>query len=190
MKQRTVRIFITLAVVLSWLTGANVHAAAIEKGVSRALATERAAHVSDIHYSLTFTVPERKEEAVTFMEIVRFTWNGNEDLQLDFQGSPEQLEKVIGVNGKGVKTVLREEHIVIPKRYLREGENIVEVIGRSGDKALNRSDEYLYTLFVPDHARSVFPCFDQPDLKAQFALKLSRHLSNSSRSFAFCREFR
>ena len=58
MKQRTVRIFITLAVVLSWLTGATVHAAAIEKGVSRALATERAAHVSDIHYSLTFTVPE------------------------------------------------------------------------------------------------------------------------------------
>lgn len=173
MKQRTVRIFITLAVVLPWLTGANVHAAAIEKGVSRALATERAAHVSEIHYSLTFTVPERKEEAVTFMEIVRFTWNGNEDLQLDFQGSPEQLEKVIGVNGKGVKTVLREEHIVIPKRYLREGENIVEVIGRSGDKALNRSDEYLYTLFVPDHARSVFPCFDQPDLKAQFALKLN-----------------
>ena len=25
---------------------------------------------------------------------------------------------------------------------------------------------------MPDHARSVFPCFDQPDLKARFALTL------------------
>lgn len=168
-----IRFFVSLGLT-TWLLLSSLCAQAVttEAGVSKALADYRAAHISDIHYQLTFTIPERKELAVTFSEIMRFTWTGDEDLQLDFQGSAEQLEKVIGVNGKGVKTVLRDEHIVIPKRYLREGENIVEVIGRSGDKALNRSDDYLYTLFVPDHARSVFPCFDQPDLKAQFLLKL------------------
>ena len=38
--------------------------------------------------------------------------------------------------------------------------------------SLNRSEEYLYTLFVPDRASTAFPCFDQPDIKARFDLKL------------------
>lgn len=59
------------------------------------------------------------------------------------------------------------------ERELAEnGENAVDVAFTSGDNSLNRNDDYLYTLFVPDHARSVFPCFDQPDLKAVFKLKL------------------
>ena len=33
--------------------------------------------------------------------------------------------------------------------------------------------EYLYTLFVPSDASTVFPCFDQPDLKARFTLNLT-----------------
>ena len=42
----------------------------------------------------------------------------------------------------------------------------------AGDGSLNRQQEYLYTLFVPDRARFAFPCFDQPDLKARFRLDL------------------
>ncbi|MBR1538014.1 MAG: aminopeptidase, partial [Bacteroidales bacterium] len=33
--------------------------------------------------------------------------------------------------------------------------------------------EFLYTLLVPDRARTLFPCFDQPDLKARYTLSLS-----------------
>ena len=32
------------------------------------------------------------------------------------------------------------------------------------------NNEYLYSLFVPSDASTVFPCFDQPDLKARFTL--------------------
>ncbi|MBQ1748585.1 MAG: aminopeptidase [Bacteroidales bacterium] len=39
--------------------------------------------------------------------------------------------------------------------------------------ALNFRDDYLYTLNVPANARKLFPCFDQPDLKAAFDLKLT-----------------
>jgi aminopeptidase N len=38
--------------------------------------------------------------------------------------------------------------------------------------SLNRSDEYLYTLFVPDRASTCFPLFDQPNLKATYSLTL------------------
>lgn len=172
MKQKRNFSVAALLFAIGCLSSIRLHAVNIEAGVSKALATERVATISDIHYALTFNVPAVKELPVRFTEIIRFTWKGSEDLQIDFQGSPEQLEKVIGVNGKGAKTVLRQEHIIVSRRLLREGENIIEINGVSGDKALNRSDDYLYALFVPDHARSVFPCFDQPDLKAQFSLKL------------------
>ena len=172
MKQKRVLYLAAFLLAISCLSSIRMHAVNIESGVSKILADERVATISDIHYALTFNIPAVKEQPVRFTEIIRFSWKGSEDLQIDFQGTPEQLEKVIGVNGKGAKTVLRQEHIVVPRKLLREGENIIEINGVSGDKALNRADDYLYALFVPDHARSVFPCFDQPDLKAYFSVKL------------------
>ncbi|MBR5684556.1 MAG: ERAP1-like C-terminal domain-containing protein [Muribaculaceae bacterium] len=149
-----------------------ITAVTIVDGVSWELAQYRSAHISDVSYSLAFTVPEEKSKPVYFEETILFDWTGEEDLQIDFQGTASQLSRELMVNDKTVKTVLVNEHIIIPAQFLVQGENSVALIGYSGDKALNRSDEYMYTLFVPDHARSVFPCFDQPDLKAVFSLNL------------------
>src|ERR1700742_2186294 len=33
--------------------------------------------------------------------------------------------------------------------------------------------DYLYTLLVPSDANALFPCFDQPDLKAKLTLQLT-----------------
>ena len=148
-------------------------AVSVEDGVSWALAQYRSAHISEVCYNLSFTVPSQKSEPVYFEETLSFDWTGGEDLQIDFQGDASQLSREVLVNDTRVNTVLVNEHIVIPAQYLVQGGNTVSISGYSGDKALNRSDEYLYTLFVPDHARSVFPCFDQPDLKARFTLDLT-----------------
>ena len=61
------------------------------------------------------------------------------------------------------------EHIRIP---IKKGVNSVDLDFASDDRFLNRNEEYLYSLFVPAHARSAFPCFDQPDIKAKFSLTL------------------
>ncbi len=144
----------------------------IENGVSRQLAIYRADNLRDISYSLSFSVPDDISKPVTFFETLRFKWLGHEDLQIDFQGDARQLDEIIMVNGKAVNAEFRNEHIIIPNRYLNIGDNKLLIGGCSGDKALNRHEDYLYTLFVPDHARSVFPCFDQPDLKALFSVEL------------------
>ena len=151
----------------------NLNAVTIEDGVSWELATYRSAHIKDVRYSLSFAVPDHVDQPVTFHETLTFDWSGDEDLQVDFQGTADQLDSFITVNGHELATDLRNEHIIIPERYLYPGTNEVSINGRSSDKALNRHPDYMYTLFVPDHARSAFPCFDQPDLKARFTLSLS-----------------
>ena len=161
-----------MAVIMMTALSLSANALTVENGVSRELALYRSAHISQVHYNLSFTVPAEKSKPVYFEELLLFNWTGDEDLQIDFQGDAHQLSGEVLVNGKTIKTVLKNEHIIIPAQYLLQGENSIAISGYSGDKALNRSEDYLYTLFVPDHARSVFPCFDQPDLKAVFSLKL------------------
>jgi hypothetical protein len=76
----------------------------------------------------------------------------------------------------------RNEHLRIEKKYLKGGRNTVQlefespvaVSGSAVTRYKDREDgsEYLYTLLVPADARTLFPCFDQPDLKARFSLEL------------------
>ena len=171
MKQPVVYRFLALLMALSALE--TVAAIPVVDGVSHELAIYRSAHISDVTYDISFTVPAEKSKPVSFEEKLMFHWTGDEDLQIDFQGDASQLFQEILVNDTTVETVLINEHIVIPVQRLVQGDNSIILGGYSGDKALNRSDDYMYTLFVPDHARSVFPCFDQPDLKAVFDLKLT-----------------
>ena len=163
------RVLLISCLISTLVTGAVT----LQNGVSLELAQYRAAHISDVRYRLTFTVPREVSQPVAFNETITFFWDGDEDLQIDFQATPDQLQDFIMINGNRVETCLKEEHIIVPKTCLQHGENSVTISGCSGDKALNRHDDYLYTLFVPDHARSAFPCFDQPDLKAVFDLTLN-----------------
>ena len=65
--------------------------------------------------------------------------------------------------------IIQNEHIVIPAALTRAGENTVDIVFTAGDQSLN---QFLYTLLVPDRARTLFPCFDQPDMKALYTLSL------------------
>ena len=141
----------------------------VEPGVSRQLAQYRAQNVRDVTYDLSFVLPAEKQEEVGFQEEIAFEWGGDGDLQLDFQGrllfahiNDAQLDS----------SCYRDEHIVIPSRCLQKGRNLIRIGGKCSDKSLNRQADYLYTLFVPDHARSAFACFDQPDIKGCYTLSL------------------
>lgn len=146
----------------------------VVNGISQELAVSRAAIVGNITYDLTFNIPASKTEAVKGNAKITFIYKGGKtDLQLDFQGAPSQFDGLCVVNGKQIAVAWQDEHILIPRKALRRGKNIISMSFISGDKSLNRNADYLYTLFVPEHARSVFPCFDQPDLKALFRTRLN-----------------
>ncbi|MEZ0611423.1 M1 family aminopeptidase [Fibrella sp. WM1] len=145
----------------------------VEKGVAQTLAQARRQTVSQLAYALRFELPAQKSQPIPASETIRFTWKKTAaPLQLDFKEQPDQLQR-IAVNGKTIPIVFRDEHILIEPTYLKAGANTVAIQFTAGDLSLNRNDDYLYTLLVPDRARTVFPCFDQPDLKASFQLTLT-----------------
>ena len=144
---------------------------AVEDGVSRELAGYRSAQISELRYELGFRIPEDRDERVSGRETITFRLKRKAPLQLDFRPDGEAVISLT-VNGKPIEADCRNEHIVLDRRCLQKGLNTLELDFLSGDRSLNRNADYLYTLFVPDRARTVFPCFDQPDLKGRYSLTL------------------
>ncbi|MEQ9413803.1 MAG: M1 family aminopeptidase, partial [Cyclobacteriaceae bacterium] len=146
----------------------------VEKGVSFELAQERKKSITDIRYALHFDIPQNKNESIDGKNTITFQYaeDSGHNLYLDFNESEDHL-KAVKVNQKPLNVAIVNEHIAIPANLLSEGKNEIEIEFIAGDLSLNRNEEYLYTLFVPDRASTCFPGFDQPDLKASFVLSLS-----------------
>ena len=106
----------------------------VEPGVSQELAQYRAKHVRNVEYKLSFEIPKNQRYLVEFQEELSFDWDGNEDLQIDFQGKLLYAR----VSWKDIDSCYQNEHIVIPAKYLKKGRNRVRIGGCCSDKALNR----------------------------------------------------
>jgi aminopeptidase N len=144
----------------------------VTPGVSSELSIHRRAEISDIRYQLDFQIPAAKSESIQATETIYCSLKTNtQPLQIDFKQNADHIH-ALSVNGKTITPKLENEHLVIAPSQLRKGNNSIALQFTAGDASLNRNADYLYALFVPDRARTVFPCFDQPDLKARFALTL------------------
>ena len=142
-----------------------------EEGISTELAQLRKQEIKDLKYGLSFSIPEQKQEAVEGEARISFLLQSPQEIILDFRESADKIKEV-SINGKATEYVFRNEHLILPKVSTIEGKNEVHIRFIAGDQSLNRNEEFLYTLLVPDRARTVFPCFEQPNLKAEFTLQL------------------
>ena len=151
-------------------------------GITRELARQRAERVRDVEYDLRFRIAANARE-VTGTAVLRFTLAKDRDpsapLVLDFAGS--ELTDV-RLNERDVTLQAVHDHVILPTDALaRDGNQLTcrfkAPIAPSGtpltvyrDSADGR--DYFYTLVVPADAHRLYPCFDQPDLKARFRLEL------------------
>ena len=168
----TLLLAILLLVALLSLPMSDIADERYDAGVSRELAEWRKATINDLHYRIHFDIPANRDQAIEGHTTISFSLDKRDEVIIDFRDT-EQIKSVTDGKGKKLKYRLLNEHIVIPKSELHEGDNCIAVAFTPGDQSINRNDEFVYTLLVPDRARTLFPCFDQPDLKAQFELSLS-----------------
>ena len=179
----------TLICAVSFNAEAQTAQTAAAPGVPRELARWRAAHYRDVRYSLDITLAPGAETLKGRETIAVTLDDAAGDLVLDWRAVKNDVDLRARVGGMKVNdravsdAQFRDEHIVVPRTHLNAGANTVELefespISTSGSavtRYLDREDksEYVYTLFVPSDASTAFPCFDQPDLKARFTLKVT-----------------
>jgi aminopeptidase N len=148
-------------------------------GISRELALYRAEGVRNVGYRLWLDVTARDTAAGSVT--ITFTRAGAGDLVLDFRG--RSLSRV-AANGHAVGDWRWQSgHVLIPAAWLRQGRNRLDLgfstgIAAAGTSIIRYADQadgstYLYTLLVPADANQLFPCFDQPDLKARFRTSIT-----------------
>ncbi|MCC7417423.1 MAG: ERAP1-like C-terminal domain-containing protein [Acidobacteria bacterium] len=141
-------------------------------GVSLELARDRAARISEVRYELAVAIPSTPSTPVSISETVRFVLkDAGRPVTLDFVQGPGQVVSS-QANGRPATFRAVNGHLVVPAAALRPGENALAIELTAADAALNRSPDFVYTLFEPDRASAAFPCFDQPDLEARFGLSL------------------
>jgi aminopeptidase N len=142
-------------------------------GVSLDLAAQRALSIESLSYDLAFTIPAAPSEPIAAKATIRFsTQDVSRPLVLDFSPAADHITSIT-VGSRPSHFRLVKDHIIIPSSELASEENAIEIAFRAGDASLNRSADFMYTLFVPARAHLAFPCFDQPNLKARFALELN-----------------
>ncbi len=141
--------------------------------MTHALAKERATRVFDLRYALSFAIPQDRTERVAGHATITFTLRDEgAPLVLDFEPNHMGALHAVDVGGLPLEAGLINGHVVLPAGSLRAGTNTISLDFDAGDAPLNRSDDFLYTIFVPARAHEAFPCFDQPDLKARWTLGL------------------
>ena len=165
----------TLSALLAVLLAAcqRVPPVTVVPGVSADLAQQRATLISALRYRLALEIPADPDADIPGTMAIAFELTAADTaLQVDFREDAARLRSA-RANGEPVAIDFRDEHIVIPARHLRHGGNTLEFAFVAGPTSLNRNPDFLYTLFVPDRARTAFPLFDQPDLKATWELTLT-----------------
>lgn len=169
MKKATTIIFLLAATILCCCN--NTHDEAFyEPGVSRELALHRKNIISGIEYKMYIDIPNDKSDPVEGYIDVNFAINVPQEIILDFRDA--ENVKDVWMNGNRTPFELRNEHIILPAAASKSGLNNIAISFIADDRPLNRNNDFLYTLLVPDRARTLFPCFDQPDMKATFNLTL------------------
>jgi aminopeptidase N len=139
----------------------------------------RKVRISNLEYDALIDIAESKEELVG-EAIIRFDLSdASSDLTLDFTGGT--LNSVL-VNGEPVSNAYNGFYITLPASHLRHGGNAIEVkyrhrFGNDGTGLHRFVDPedgltYMHSYLWPYYANRILPSFDQPNLKANFSLRV------------------
>lgn len=152
-----------------------------EANLTQAEASERASLISNVKYSLDIQM-DGSSETYQATETIEFDRRDlAHDTFLDFRNGGKILKFTL--NGKVHTPVYAQHRILLPQTLMVSGANKVEIQfqqnyannGRGLHRFVDPEDKrvYFYTQFEAFDAHRMFPCFDQPDLKATMKMKVT-----------------
>lgn len=157
----------------------NAHPREAESRLTEAYARFRSELLSDIAYTLFFDLDGHSRQFLGKTTIHFELKHLVDELSVDFSGG---IVEKLRVNGRDIEPDYNGSFISMDREFLRNGPNSIIVWYRqpySSDGAgLHRFTDpedgrvYVYSHFEPYDANRAFPCFDQPDLKASYALEV------------------
>lgn len=143
-------------------------------------AAARAARLGNVAYVLEFELDGEGDEYTGQVTTTFDLRDAQANLDVDFAGGT-----VLGVqvDGSPVDAPYNGHFVTLPASSLGAGTNTVEIAfshpySTDGNGLYRFRDpvdgrDYLYTNFEPYNANRLFPSFDQPDLKATFATRVT-----------------
>jgi aminopeptidase N len=153
--------------------------AASQPILTRHMAESRAAQVSNVKYAQDFFF-DKTSDIFSGTEEITFDWKpSSEPLKLDFF---KGIIKKTVFNGHELDLKYDGQEIILDARLHGNGtQHLVIEFARAFDhegtglyRFVDREDKrvYIYSNLEPNFANMIFPCFDQPDLKATFNTKV------------------
>ncbi len=155
-----------------------------EANLTRDEAAIRAGLISDVAYDFNIHV-DAASDSFHAVSTAQFKLQRAESVFLDLKDGAK-IENVV-VNDQVQPTVFQNHRLLLPATSLHEGVNkvvvtYVQAYSRDG-RGLHRFQDpedhnvYLYTQFEAYDAHQMFPCFDQPDLKATMTMTVTAPLT-------------
>ncbi len=151
-----------------------------EANLTRSENDRRKALVSDVSYDFDAQL-DAVSETFKASSTATFTLAKRESVFLDYANGA-QITSVVA-NEQPLKYIYKHHRLDLPASALQVGVNRVVVSyaqtyshdGRGLHRFVDPEDEnvYLYSQFETYDAHQMFPCFDQPDLKATMAMRIT-----------------
>ncbi|MAE75992.1 MAG: aminopeptidase [Planctomycetes bacterium] len=152
-------------------------------GISLELARTRRARIRHVGYELQFELDNSARETGGHVRLTFRLTDVSKPVVLDFSGTGLANVTINRMPASKEEVRRVHDHLVLDTKKLRPGRNIFEADFRSSIaptgtpltvyRDATDGKDYYYTLLVPSDAHGLFPCFDQPDLKAIFTLLLT-----------------
>ncbi|MBK9294855.1 MAG: aminopeptidase N [Oligoflexia bacterium] len=148
--------------------------------LTQAEALKRTEAISNLHYKVDVSILKNTDEYTGAVDIL-FDLKKLTPLRIDFKEG--QVIK-LSINKNEVSDYIKkEEALFIPEKYLSLGEQSIHIeftqkfnrqgIGLHKFTDPEDGENYFYTQFEANDASRFMPCFDQPDIKAKFSLKVT-----------------
>ena len=142
----------------------------------------RSAYISEVKYKLNLEL-DRDLTQYNGNTSITFNYVDGKINELIIDFISETVKKII-LNGKSINDFKKDEFwLYINTNLLITGQNLLEIeytnnydnTGSGFHRFIDPEDNevYIHTDFEPYDAHRLFPCFDQPDLKATYQLNIT-----------------